>query len=117
MNPAEASRVVELSASIWTNVKDTTSTCEAWFLALARTDLYDALDAVGELARTRKSVHVSDVVKRAATVRDRLLRSLPPVPLPPPELADDPQTYNQWIRTARERQLAEARLQLHAVPA
>lgn len=120
MTPEEASRVVELSASIWTNVKDTTSTREAWFLALAHTNLYDALDAVGELARTRKTVHVSDVVKRADTVRDRLLRSLPPVPLPPPDLADDPQTYNLWIKTARERQLHEARMRNHnmiAVPA
>lgn len=117
MNPAEAARIVETASAIWSNVKNTTATCEAWFLALARTDLYDALDAVGELARTRKTVHVSDVVKRADDIRDRLLRSLPPVPFPPPELADDPQTYNQWIRTARERQLHEARLQMHAVPA
>lgn len=117
MTPAEAARVVELAASIWTNVKDTTATREAWFLALAHTNLYDALDAVGELARTRKTVHVSDVVKKADAIRDRLLRSLPPVPLPPADLADDPQTYNLWMRTARERQLHEARLERHAIPA
>lgn len=117
MNPTEASRVVELASTIWGNVKDNTHTREAWFLALARTDLYDALDAVGSLARTRKTIHVSDIVKQADRIRDALVRSLPPAPLPPADLADDPQTYNLWMRTARERQLHQARLTRHAVPA
>lgn len=120
MNPAEASRVVETAAAVWTNVRDTTAVREAWFLALAHTNFYDALDAIGSLARTQKSAHVSDVVKRAAKIRENLLRSLPPVPDPPVELADDPAAENLWLRTARERQLHEARLRNHnmiAVPA
>jgi hypothetical protein len=115
MNPTDASRIVELAATIWPNVKDTTHTREAWFLALSKTNLYDALDAVGELARVRKTVHVSDVVKRAAQVRDRLLRSLPPIPTPPVELADDPAAETLWMKTARERQLYAARLERHAI--
>lgn len=115
MTPAEASRVLELSASIWTNVKDNPQTREAWFLALAHTNLYDALDAVGSLARSVKSVHVSDVVKRAARIRDELIRTLPPIPNPPVELADDPAAETHWMRVARERQLSQARLERHAI--
>lgn len=115
MTPAEASRVVELSASIWTTLKDTTTTREAWFLALAHTNFYDAMDAVGSLARERKTVHVSDVVKRAERVRLSLVRSLPPVPNPPVELADDPQAETYWLRVARERQLSQARMQRQSV--
>lgn len=117
MNPTEAARVVEMAANIWPNVRDTTTTREAWFLALSQTNLYDALDAVGSLARDRKSVHVSDVVKRAASIRESLLRSLPPVPDPPVELADDPAAEVLWMRTARERQLHTARMARQAVPA
>lgn len=120
MNPAEASRLVELASSIWTNVRDNTVTREAWFLALTTTNYYDALDAVGSLARERKSIHVSDVVKRAERIRLSLVRSLPPVPNPPVELADDPQAETHWLRVARERQLSEARMRRHnmiAVPA
>jgi hypothetical protein len=117
MSPKDASRIVELAATIWPNVKDDQRTREAWFLALAKTNLYDALDAVGSLARDRKTVHVSDVVKRAASIRESLLRSLPPVPDPPVELADDPAAEILWMRTARERQLHTARMARQAVPA
>lgn len=117
MSPLEAHRVVELAATVWPNVKDDRVTKEGWFLALSRTNLYDALDAIGSLARTNKRVHVSDVVKRAAQIRNELLRSLPPVPDPPVELADDPQAEMLWMRTARERQLYQARLERQAVPA
>jgi hypothetical protein len=55
------------------------------------------------------------VVKRAAQVRDRLLRSLPPIPTPPVELADDPAAETLWMKTARERQLYAARLERHAI--
>lgn len=117
MSPNEAARIVELAATIWPNVKDDQLTREGWFLALSQTNLYDALDAVGSLARTRKSVHVSDVVKTAARIRDQLLRSLPPVPDPPVELADDPASEILWMQTARERQLHTARMARQAVPA
>lgn len=117
MNPADANRILELAASIWPNVRDTLHSREAWYLALAKTNLYDALDAVGSLARDRKTVHVSDVVKRAAAIRESLLRSLPPIPDPPVELADDPQAEILWIRTARERQLHDARMLRQSVPA
>ena len=117
MNPDESAQIVELAAAVWVNVKDTTNTRDAWFLALAHTNFYDAKDAVGSLARERKTVHVSDVVKRATRVRDSLLRSLPPVPAPPVELADDFQAEQLWLRVARERQLSQARLERHAVPA
>lgn len=117
MTPQEASDLVELSTSIWGNIKNTPRTCEAWFLALAHTNFYDAKNAIGSLARERKTVHVSDVVKRAATVREALLRSLPPIPDPPVELADDLAAEVQWLRTARERQLHAARLERNAVPA
>lgn len=117
MNPDDASRIVELAASTWPNVRDTEHTREVWFLALSKTNLYDALDAIGSLARDRKTVHVSDVVKRAASIRESLLRSLPPVPDPPVELADDPQAEVLWMRTARERQLHQARMARQAVPA
>lgn len=117
MTPAEASRIVDLASSVWTNVRDDTRTREAWFLALAHTNLYDALDAVGSLARERKTVHVSDVVKRAERIRLSLVRSLPPVPNPPVELADDPQAETLWLRTARERQLYTARMERQSVPA
>ena len=117
MNPDDAARIVELASTVWPNVKDTQHTREAWFLALSRTNLYDALEAVGSLARDRKTVHVSDVVKRAASIRESLLRSLPPVPDPPVELADDPQAEILWIRTARERQLHQARMLRQSVPA
>lgn len=117
MTPAEASRIVDLASSVWTNVRDDTRTREAWFLALAHTNLYDALDAVGSLARERKTVHVSDVVKRAERIRLSLVRSLPPVPNPPVELADDPQAETLWLRTARERQLYQARLDRYGVSA
>lgn len=113
MTPQEASDLVELSASIWGNIRNTSRTCEAWFLALAHTNFYDAKDAIGSLARERKTVHVSDVVKRAERIRDALVRSLPPVPDPPVELADDPQAENVWLRTARERQLHDARMHRH----
>lgn len=115
MTPADAARVVELAATLWTNVKDNQPTRDAWFLALSQTDLYDALDAVGELARTHKSIHVSDVVKRAAHIREGLLRTLPPIPDPPVELADNPKAEVQWMRTARERQLHAARRRRHPV--
>lgn len=115
MTPAEASRVVELSATVWSNVRDNPSTREAWFLALAHTNLYDALDAVGSLARERKTVHVSDVVKRAERIRLSLVRSLPPVPNPPVELADDPAAEIHWLRVARERQLSVARMERQSV--
>lgn len=117
MTPADAARILELAASIWPNVRDNTHTREAWYLALSKTNLYDALDAVGSLARDRKTVHVSDVVKRAAAIRESLLRSLPPIPDPPVELADDPQAEILWIRTARERQLHDARMLRQSVPA
>lgn len=117
VNPAEAARIVETAATIWPNVKDTTTTREAWFLALARTNFYDAMDAVGSLAGERKTVHVSDVVKRAERIRLSLVRSLPPVPDPPVELADDPQAEQLWLRVAQERQLSLARMERHAVPA
>lgn len=117
MNPAEAGDIVELASSVWGNVKDNAQTREAWFLALAHTNFYDAKDAIGSLARERKSVHVSDVVKRAARVRSDLMRTLPPLPAPPVELADDPQAETLWLRVARERQLAQARLVRDAVPA
>lgn len=115
MNPQDSARIVELASTIWTNVHDSQNTRDAWFLALAKTNLYDALDAVGELAGTRKTIHVSDVVKRAAYVRDRLTRSLPPLPTPPVELADDFEAEQVWLRTARERQLHAARQERHAV--
>jgi hypothetical protein len=117
MSPTQAAHIVSLAATIWPNVKDTDLTRDAWFLALAHTNFYDALDAIGSLARERKSVHVSDVVRAADRVRRDLLRSLPPVPDPPVELADDIQAENHWLRVARERQLSELRLSRHAVPA
>lgn len=117
MNPAEAGRIVELASSVWSNVKNDTRTSEAWFLALAHTNFYDAMDAIGSLGRERKTVHVSDVVKRAERIRLSLIRSLPPVPDPPVELADDPQAENLWLRTARERQLHSARMARQSVPA
>lgn len=115
MSPADAARIVEIAATVWPSVKDTTITRESWFLALADTNLYDAMDAVGALAGERKTVHVSDVVKRAARIRSLLLRGLPPLPLPPVELADDFEAEALWLRTARERQLFAARQQRHAV--
>jgi hypothetical protein len=115
MTPQEASQLVELASTIWANVKNTPGTCEAWSLALAQTNFYDAKDAIGSLARERKTIHVSDIVKRAASMREALLRSLPPIPDPPVELADNLQAEVQWIRTARERQLHQARLERHAV--
>lgn len=117
MNPADAGTIVELAATIWPNVKDTPRTHEAWALALAHTNFYDASEAIGSLSRERKTVHVSDIVKRATSVRDALLRSLPPIPDPPVELADNLAAEVQWIRTARERQLHQARLERQAVPA
>lgn len=117
MNPAEAGTIVELASAVWAGVKDTEQTREAWFLALSHTNFYDAKDALGSLARERKTVHVSDVVKRAAALREALLRSLPPLPSPPVELADDPRAETLWLRTARERQLFAARLERDAVPA
>lgn len=117
MNPPDAGTIVELAATIWPNVKDTPRTRQAWALALAHTDFYDATEAVASLARQRKTVHVSDVVKRAAQIRESLLRSLPPIPDPPVELADDLAAEVQWLRTARERQLYEARMARNAVPA
>lgn len=117
MTPQEVADLVELSTSIWGNIKNTPRTCEAWFLALSGTNFYDAKDAIGSLARERKTVHVSDIVKRAAQVREALLRSLPPIPDPPVELADNLAAEVQWLRTARERQLYEARVQRQAVPA
>lgn len=115
MTPTQAGQIVETATAIWSNVRDTTTTREGWFLALARTDFYDAKDALGALAGERKSIHVSDVVKRAARIRALLLRDLPPLPLPPVELADDPVGEQLWLRTARERQLHTARAQRHAV--
>jgi hypothetical protein len=117
MNPAEAGQIVELAASVWAGVKDTPQTRDAWFLALTRTNFYDAKDAIGSLARERKTVHVSDVVKRAARVREALSRSLPPLPDPPVELADNPAAEIHWLRVARERQLSQARMQRESVPA
>jgi hypothetical protein len=117
MSPLEAARIVELASTVWGNVKNTQTVCEAWFLALAHTNFYDAKDAIGSLARERKTVHVSDVVRAADRVRRDLLRSLPPVPDPPVELADDIQAENHWLRVARDRQLSELRLSRHAVPA
>lgn len=115
MRPDQASQIVETAATIWPNVKDTDATCRAWFLALSKTDFYDATDAIGILSRTRKTVHVSDIVKTAEQVRRDLVRSLPPTPEPPDELADDPAAYIQWRKTARERQLWHARIERHAV--
>lgn len=115
VNPEQAARIVETASVIWTTVKDTAPTREAWFLALAHTNFYDALDAVGSLARERKTIHVSDVVKRAERIRLSLVRSLPPVPNPPVELADDPQAETHWLKVARERQLSQARMERHAV--
>lgn len=117
MKPIEAAQIVELAAQLWTNVRDTQPTRDAWFLALSRTNFYDALDALGSLAGEKKTVHVSDVVKRADRIRNEILRSLPPVPSPPNELADDPAAFIQWGKTARERQLHAARMERHAVPA
>lgn len=115
MSPADAARIVEIAANIWPTVKDTTVTRESWFLALANTNLYDALDAIGGLAGTRKTIHVSDVVKAAERVRQTLIRGLPPTPLPPVELADDFAAEALWLRTARERQLHAVRAERHAV--
>lgn len=117
MSPTQAAQIVETAAAIWSNVRDNTVTREAWFLALAKTDFYDALDAVGALAGERKTVHVSDIVKRAARIRALLLRDLPPLPAPPVELADDWEAETLWLRTARERQLHVARQHRHSVPA
>lgn len=117
MNPTDAGTIVELAATIWPNVRNTPATRKAWALALANTNFYDASDAIGSLARERKTVHVSDVVKRAASLRDALLRSLPPIPDPPVELADNLAAEVLWMRTARERQLHQARLARQAVPA
>lgn len=117
MNPQDSAQIVELAATLWPNVHDTPKTRDAWALALAHTNLYDAKDALGSLARERKTVHVSDVVKRAASIRESLLRSLPPIPDPPVELADNLAAEVQWLRTARERQLHQARMERNAVPA
>lgn len=117
MNPEQSGRVVEIAATIWSNVRDNTVTREGWFLALAKTDFYDALDAIGALAGERKSIHVSDVVKRAARIRSLLLRDLPPLPSPPVELADDWEAETQWLKTCRERQLHAVRQHRHSVPA
>lgn len=117
MNPTDAGTIVGLAATIWPNVRDTPTTRNAWTLALAHTNFYDAQDAIGSLARERKTVHVSDVVKRAASMRDALLRSLPPIPDPPVELADNLTAEVQWMKTARERQLHTARMARQAVPA
>lgn len=116
MRPIDAAQIVELAAATWPNVKNTQATCDAWALALAHTNLYDALDAVGELAGTRRTIHVSDVVKRAETVRVRLTRELPPAPLPPVELADDPRAEQHWMKCARERQLNLLRAERHPEP-
>lgn len=115
MSPEQAATVVELAATIWPNVRDNQNTREAWFLALARTDFYDAKDAIGGLAGERKTVHVSDVVKRAARIRAVLLRDLPPLPPPPVELADDFEAEQVWLRTAQERALHKARAMRHPV--
>lgn len=117
MRPDQASQIVETAATIWPSVKDTDATSRAWFLALSKTDFYDAMDAIGLLARTRKTVHVSDIVKCAEQVRRDLVRSLPPAPDPPDDLADDPRLYIQWKKVARERQLWQARIERHSVPA
>jgi hypothetical protein len=117
MNPDEATQIVQLATAVWGNVKDTPQTRDAWFLALTRTNFYDAKDAIGSLARERKTVHVSDVVKRAARVREALSRSLPPLPDPPIELADNPAAEIHWLRVARERQYAQARMERDSVPA
>jgi hypothetical protein len=109
MSPIEAARIVQLAASVWPRIKTDKTTCEVWFLALSRTDFYDAQDAIGELARERKTIHVSDIVKRAARIRSDLLRSLPPMPEPPVELADDGAAYIAWQKTATERALFAAR--------
>lgn len=117
MNPTDAGTIVELAATIWPNVRNTPATRNAWALALADTNFYDVSDALGSLARERKTVHVSDIVKRAVVMRENLLRSLPPIPDPPVELADNLAAEVQWMRTARERQLHTARMARQAVPA
>lgn len=109
MIPAHATQVCETAATIWPNIKVSDQTCRAWFLALADTNFYDAQTAIGNLARHRKTIHVSDIVREADRVKSELLRSLPPAPEPPSELADDPRAFIQWQRTARERQLWAAR--------
>lgn len=118
MKPADAAHIVELAATIWPrSVKNTTATRESWTLALRHTNLYDAQDAVGSLAGERSTIHVSAIVKRAAAIRAALIRDLPPTPNAPVELADDPEAYNLWGRTARERQLHAARAARRSVPA
>lgn len=117
MKPLEVAGIVELAAQLWSNVKDTQPTRDAWFLALSRTNYYDALDALGSLAGEKRTIHVSDVVKRAARIRSEIVRSLPPLPDPPRELADNPQAFIQWSKTYRERQLHQARLERHLIPA
>lgn len=117
MTPAEASDLLDLASSVWPNVRNTEHTREAWFLALSHTNFYDAKDAIGTLARERKTIHVSDIARAAERIRAALLRSLPPVPTPPVELADDFEAEQLWLRAARERQLHAARAERHAVPA
>lgn len=115
MRPMDAATIVELAAATWPNIKNTQATRDAWTLALTRTNLYDALDAIGELAGEKRTIHVSDIVKRAARIRENLLRTLPPLPEPPVELADDPRAEILWVQTARERALHHARSQRHPV--
>lgn len=114
MNPTESARIVELAASIWP-VRDNDLTRDAWFLALSRTNFYDAMDAIGELAREKKTVHVSDIAKRAERIRATMVASLPPAPDAPSDLADDPRLFILWQKTARERQLNEVRMRKHSV--
>lgn len=116
MNANDAHRIVELAASIWPT-KDDEPTRTAWSLALSRTNFYDAQDAIGELAGERRTIHVCDVVKRADRIRAELVRSLPALPEPPMELADDPRACILWTQTARERKLSQLRQERHMVPA
>lgn len=116
MNANDADRITELASSVWP-VKNDEPTRQVWALALARTNFYDAQDAVGQLASERKTIHVSDVVKRAERIRADLVRSLPVLPDPPVELADDPAASILWTQTVRERKLNQLRMERCKVPA
>lgn len=70
----------------------------AWYLAVGDLPSGDAQEAVLEHYReSREWIMPADVSARVGAVRAGRLR-ITPVPEAPPEIADDPEAFRQWLR-------------------
>lgn len=109
MKPADAVAVLRKTAAYQPNQRLDEATGQAWAEALAPYERADALEAVTRLGTAPRRdgepfwFELRDIISEINRMRQRRYddrRHL--LPQPPPEVADDPAAYRDWLRDTAE---------------